>query len=61
MDRAKEWNRWQSDAGKHYATRLRYLSDVEMKAGLSATVAADSMPELEEKLAEQADLEGQLA
>jgi hypothetical protein len=61
MARDNEWNRWQSQGGSFYATRLRYLTEDEIKAGLAATVAADSLPELEEKLAEQADLESQLA
>lgn len=48
------WRIWRSDRGTWWASRKgRPLGDAELTAGLSATVAADSLPALTEQLAGQ--------
>lgn len=49
-----DWRIWRSDRGTWWASRKgRPLADAELTAGLSATVAADSLPGLTEQLAGQ--------
>jgi hypothetical protein len=53
----RDWYRWRSDSGAHYATRTdRQLTDEEIAGGLAMTVHADTEEALEEELRGQADL-----
>lgn len=56
------WNFWLTDGGTVMATRRRYLSTAEIRAGLALTLPDGvTGPPLVEQLAIQQEIEAQLA